>query len=44
LPTAVYDAEAAAADGLRIVVALGLELGDDSRSEAALSVVGIDHH
>jgi hypothetical protein len=41
--TAIYDAKPTAPHRLRVVVALCLELGDDSGSEPALSVIGIGH-
>ena len=43
LVTAIHHSEPAASHRLRVVVALCLELGDDSRSRAGLSGVGIGH-
>jgi hypothetical protein len=44
LPTPIHDTEPAAPNGLSIVEALSLKLGNDTDSHAAVSVVGVNDH
>jgi hypothetical protein len=44
LPAPIHDTEPAAPNGLSIVEALSLKLGNDTDRHAAASVVGVNDH